>query len=161
MVWPCKQKTSEKTFKQALLAKAKGKKTVGRPRPTVDESILHWRFWVELLGTSPKQNDGGDGRPLPPQPSQESGQWREKDFSLKFSMVLFAFLLFVLLKLHLYKFFISSTSFFTSSIIFITNKLLEFQLRGGKNCAFDSIAIRSRNSSWQPTARIYRSSNGI
>ena len=60
-------------------------------------------------------------------------------------MVLFAFLLFVLLKLYLYKFLISSTSFFTSSIIFITNKLLEFQLRGGKNCAFDSIVIQARN----------------
>ena len=33
-------------------------------------------------------------------------------------MVLFAFLLFVLLKLQLYKFFISSTCFFTSSINF-------------------------------------------
>ena len=76
-------------------------------------------------------------------------------------MVFFAFLLFVLLKLHLYKLFISSTSFFTSSIIFIANKLLEFQLRDGKTCAFDSIVIRSRNSSWQPTARIHRSSNGI
>ena len=86
---------------------------------------------------------------------------KEKDFSLKFSMVLFAFLLFVLLKLHLYKFLISSTSFFTSSIIFIINKLLEFQLRGGKNCAFDGIVIKSRNGFWQPTARIYRSSYGI
>ena len=41
MVWPRKQKTSGTTFKQALLAKANGKKTVGRPRTTVDESILH------------------------------------------------------------------------------------------------------------------------
>ena len=41
MVWPCVKKASEKTFKQALLAKANGKKTVGRPRTTVNESILH------------------------------------------------------------------------------------------------------------------------
>ena len=40
-----------------------GKETVGRPKTTVDESILHSRSWVELLDTSPKQNDGGDGRP--------------------------------------------------------------------------------------------------
>ena len=86
---------------------------------------------------------------------------KRERFFLEVFNVLFALLLFVLLKLHLYKFLISSTSFFTSSIIFITNELLEFQLRGGKNCAFDSIVIRSRNSFWQPTARIYRSSNGI
>ena len=42
----------------------------------------------------------------------------ERDFSSKFLMVLFAFLLFVLLELHLYEFFISPTSFFTFSIIF-------------------------------------------
>ena len=53
----------EKLPKQALLAKANGEKTVGRPRTIVDESILHWGSWVELHGTSPKQNDGGDGRP--------------------------------------------------------------------------------------------------
>ena len=41
MVWPCKQNALEKTFKQALLAKAKGKKTNGRPGTTADESILH------------------------------------------------------------------------------------------------------------------------
>ena len=42
MVWPCKQNASGKTFKQALLAKANGKKkTVGRPKTTADESILH------------------------------------------------------------------------------------------------------------------------
>ena len=64
MVWPCKQKASGKTSKQALLAKANGKKkTVGRLRTTVNESILHRGSWVELLGTSPKQNDESDGRP--------------------------------------------------------------------------------------------------
>ena len=41
MVLPCKQKASGKTSKQALLAKANGKKTVGQPKTTVDESILH------------------------------------------------------------------------------------------------------------------------
>ena len=29
----------------------------------LDESILHKGFLVELLGTSSKQNDGGDERP--------------------------------------------------------------------------------------------------
>ena len=62
MVWPCKKKASGKISKQALLAKAnEKKKTVGRPKTTIDESILHRGSWVELLGTSPKQNDGGDG----------------------------------------------------------------------------------------------------
>ena len=42
MVWPCKQNALEKTSKQALLAKAnEKKKTVGRPRTTVDEPIFH------------------------------------------------------------------------------------------------------------------------
>ena len=41
MVWPCKQNASGKTSKQASLAKVNGKKTVGRRRTTVDESILH------------------------------------------------------------------------------------------------------------------------
>ena len=64
MVWPCKQKASGKTSTQALLAKANGKKiTVGRTRITVNESILPGRSWAELLGTLPKQNDEGDGRP--------------------------------------------------------------------------------------------------
>ena len=40
-----------------------GKQTVGRPRTTVDESILHRGSLVQLLETSPNQNDGGDGRP--------------------------------------------------------------------------------------------------
>ena len=35
-----------------------------------------------------------------PQPSPKKGQGRKRGFSLKFSMVLFASLLFVLLKLH-------------------------------------------------------------
>ena len=42
MVWPRKQKALRKTSNQVLLAKAnEKKKTVGRPRTTVDESILH------------------------------------------------------------------------------------------------------------------------
>ena len=42
MVWSCKQNASGKTSKQALLANANGKnKTVGQPRTTVDESMLH------------------------------------------------------------------------------------------------------------------------
>ena len=41
MVWQCKQNASGKTSKQALLAKANGKKTVGQPRTAVNESILH------------------------------------------------------------------------------------------------------------------------
>ena len=40
MVCPCRQNASEKTSKQALLAKANGEKTVGRPITTVDESML-------------------------------------------------------------------------------------------------------------------------
>ena len=47
------------------------------------------------------------------------------------------------------------------SQLFLINELLEFHLRGGKTCVFDSIIIRSRNSTWQPTARIYRSSCSI
>ena len=119
---------------------------------------------MELLGTSPKQNDGGDGIRCPATLTRKRAM-KQRDFFLKFSIILFAFLLFVLLKLHLYKFLISSTSFFTSSIIFVTNKLLEFQLSGRKNRAFDSIFIRSRNGSWLPTARIFLvdllRSNGI
>ena len=53
----------EKLPNKLYLPKHVGKNKVGRPRTTVDESILHWGSWVELLGTSPKQNDGGDGRP--------------------------------------------------------------------------------------------------
>ena len=42
MDWLCNQNASEKTSKQALLAKANmEKKTVGRRRTTKDESILH------------------------------------------------------------------------------------------------------------------------
>ena len=47
----------EKLSNKLYLPKQMGKKTVGRPRTTVDESILHYGCWVELLGTSPKQND--------------------------------------------------------------------------------------------------------
>ena len=62
MVCPCKQNASRKTCKQALLAKANGKKTVVRPKTTVDESICYRGSWVELFGTSPKRNDGGGGK---------------------------------------------------------------------------------------------------
>ena len=41
MVWPCKQNASGKISKQALLAKANEKKTVGRSKTTADESVLH------------------------------------------------------------------------------------------------------------------------
>ena len=46
---------------------------------------LHWGSWMEPLGTSPKRNDGGDGKPwgvalnlelLLLQPSRKSGQWQ-------------------------------------------------------------------------------------
>ena len=45
--------------------------------------------------------------------------------------------------------------------LFLIGKSYENQLRGGKTCAFDGIVITFRNSSWQPTARIYKFSNSI
>ena len=48
---------TKKLPRQALLAKVNGKKTVGRPRTTADESKLHWGSWVELRGTSLYRND--------------------------------------------------------------------------------------------------------
>ena len=62
MVWQCKQNASGKTSK-LYLPKQIEKKTVGRPKTTADESILHWGSWVEFFGTSPKRNDGGNGKP--------------------------------------------------------------------------------------------------
>ena len=42
MVWPCKQNASGKTSKQALLAKASGKKTVGQPRTAVEYASISY-----------------------------------------------------------------------------------------------------------------------
>jgi len=43
MVWPCKQNASGRLFKQALLAKVKVKRPVGRPR-------TRWQDYIEDLG---------------------------------------------------------------------------------------------------------------
>jgi len=43
MVWSCKQNASGKVPKQALLAKVKGKRPVGRPR-------TRWADYIEDLG---------------------------------------------------------------------------------------------------------------
>jgi len=43
MVWPCKQNASGKFPKQALLAKVKGIRLVGRPQ-------THWQDYIEDLG---------------------------------------------------------------------------------------------------------------
>ena len=51
----------ERLPKQALLSKANGRRPVGRPRTRWTDYI--WGPWMESLGTSPKRNDGGDGRP--------------------------------------------------------------------------------------------------
>ena len=53
----------EKPPNKLDLPKQMGKKTVGRPKTAVDESILHGRSWVELFGTSPKRNNGVEGKP--------------------------------------------------------------------------------------------------
>ena len=53
----------EKLPNKLSLPKQMEKKIVGRPRTTVDKSILLWGSWVELFGTSPKWNDRGDGKP--------------------------------------------------------------------------------------------------
>ena len=49
--------------KQALHAKANGRRPVGRSSTRWIGYPVHWGSWMELLGTSPKQNDGGDERP--------------------------------------------------------------------------------------------------
>ena len=167
MVWSCKQNASGKTSKQALLAKAKGeKKTVGRPWTTVDESILHWGSRVELLGTSAKQNDGGDEdckvwytnlELLPLQPSRNRGQWKERFFLEVFIGFCFSVVCFVKVAFSQ----IFDLIYQLLSQLLLIDELQEFQLRGGKTSAFDSIVIRSRNSSWQPTARNYKSSSSI
>ena len=71
-----------------------------------------------------------------------------------FSTVCFVKVAFV----HIFLFYLPASLLSQLSLI---NELLEFHLRGGKTCAFDSIVIRSRNNSWQPAARIYRSSCNI
>ena len=56
MVWPCKQNASGKTAKQALLAKANGKKkTVGRPRTTqMNQYYIKDLAW-NCLGLHPSE----------------------------------------------------------------------------------------------------------
>ena len=49
----------ERLPKQALLAKPNGRRPVGRRRTRCTDYIT----WMESLGTSPKRNDAGDGRP--------------------------------------------------------------------------------------------------
>jgi len=53
MVWPCKQNASERLPKQALLAKEKGKRPVGRPRTRSEDYIedLGWN----RLGLQPSE----------------------------------------------------------------------------------------------------------
>ena len=81
MVWPCKQIASRKTRKQALLAKANGRRPVGRPR-------TKWTNYIEDLGWNrlglhpSEMMDVMEDREewqlnlklLPSQPSQKSGQ---------------------------------------------------------------------------------------
>ena len=67
------------------------------------------------------------------QSNPDGKEGNEREFSLMFSMVLFAFLLFVLLNLHLYKFFISCTSFFTSSIVFLLTNCWNSSFMKGKH----------------------------
>ena len=52
----------ERLPKQALHAKANGRRSVGRPRTTVDGPIT-LRILDGIAWTSPKRNNGGDGRP--------------------------------------------------------------------------------------------------
>ena len=52
----------KRLLKQAVLAKANGKRPVERFR-TRCTKLLHYGSWMESLGTSPKRNDGADGRP--------------------------------------------------------------------------------------------------
>jgi len=44
MVWSCKQNASGKLLKQAVLAKVKGKRPVGRPERT------RWDNYINMLG---------------------------------------------------------------------------------------------------------------
>ena len=80
---------------------------------------------------------------MSPQPSQEIGQLGERKFSLKFSMVLFAFQLFVLLKLHKCTNFSFHLPASVLPQLFLIDESQEFQLCGGKTCAFDSTVIIS------------------
>ena len=117
-----------KISKAATSPNWKGKKTVGRPKTTADESILLFRILDEIAWDLIHTKWWGWWKTVkcgslilsccPRNPHRKEGNKEKREFSLKFLIILFAFLLFVLLNLHLYKFFISSTSFFTSSIIF-------------------------------------------
>ena len=107
-----KQNDSEKTSKQVVLTKANGKKTVGQPRTrwinvtlrifggiAWDFTQAKWWRWLKNVKW------GGLISNCCPHYSyrKEGNGERERAFSLK-SMFLFAFLLFVLLKLYSYKF---------------------------------------------------------
>ena len=83
MVWPCKQNASERIPKQALLAKANGKKTVGKPvgrlRTRCTNYIqdlgwnrlgLHSSEMMEVMNT--REVWQVNLELLPPQPSRKS-----------------------------------------------------------------------------------------
>ena len=73
MVWPCKQNASERLPKQALLAKANGRRLVGRRR-------TRWTHYIEKIrwnrmGLNPSEMmDVTEDREVSPQPSRKSGQ---------------------------------------------------------------------------------------